>query len=68
MANRIVRILMRRDGISEEDAQMQYDDVKEEIRWLLENDGGLWKAEEEVRCNLGLEPDYLMDILEDLGV
>lgn len=46
----ITEVLMRRDGLSEEDAKREVDDFREDIEDALMND-------------LGLEPDYLMDIL-----
>jgi len=53
--NRVVSILMERDGISKEDAENLIEDCREK---MLEtgSDGYMMEM-------LGLEPDYIMDIL-----
>ena len=56
--NRVVEILMKRDGISREEATRLVDDTREEI---LESDP--FDADDIIACNLGLEPDYIFDIL-----
>lgn len=56
--NRVVKILMNRDGISCEEATRLVDDTREEI---LESDP--LDADDIIACNLGLEPDYIFDIL-----
>lgn len=58
--NRVVKILMRRDGISQEDAQQLVDETREEI---LSVDMGITEADDILMSNLGLEPDYLLDII-----
>ena len=58
----IVSILMRRDGLSREEAEQEYDYVKEEILASLEDDG--YDGPDEVlACELGLEPDYICDFI-----
>ena len=57
--NPVVKILMERDGMTEQEATYLVKETKGE---LLRNDG--WCADEIILENLGLEPDYLMDILE----
>jgi hypothetical protein len=58
--NRVVAILMKRDGISEAEATELVEDTKAE---LLDCTNCL-DADDIIASNLGLEPDYIMDILE----
>ena len=56
---KIIKILMERDGISEEEARALINETRDEIMMLdnpLEADVVLMEY-------LGLEPDYLFDIL-----
>jgi len=56
---KIIKILMQRDGISEEEAKALINETRDEIMMLdnpLEADNILMEY-------LGLEPDYLFDIL-----
>lgn len=55
--NKIVEILMERDGITEEDARALIEETRDEIMWNPEN------ADEIIQDYLGLEPDYLDYIL-----
>lgn len=57
--NPVVKILMERDGMTEQEAVDITRETKEE---LLSKDGCY--ADEIILENLGLEPDYIMDILE----
>ena len=66
--NEIVKILMRRDGLQEWEAEELYQEALEALRELVENDGYLEDAEGIVKDYFGLEPDYLIDLLNDLGV
>ena len=56
--NKVVDILMKRDGISREEATRLVDDTREEI---LEADP--FDVDDILAYNLGLEPDYIFDIL-----
>lgn len=58
----IVKLLMRRDGISELEAQNWVDEVREEIQEAAAR-GAYEECEDILRCDLGIEPDYLMDLL-----
>ena len=58
----IAEALMRRDGLSEEDARREVADFKDNIQESIIN-GDLDDIEEALMNDLGLEPDYLMDIL-----
>ena len=51
--NKIVEILMERDGITEEDARALIEETRDEIMCNPEN------ADEIIQDYLGLEPDYL---------
>ena len=55
--NKIVEILMERDGITEEDARALIEETRDEIMCNPEN------ADEIIQDDLGLEPDYLDYIL-----
>lgn len=58
--NKIVEILMRRDGISLSEACSILDECREEVEMARTLD----EAEDAIYYHLGLEPDYLMDVLE----
>lgn len=66
----IIQILMRRDGISREEASRQFDGCIEAIMECLDGDGvsnNLYEdAAETIYDYLGLEPDYLEIILNEL--
>lgn len=55
--NKIVEILMERDGITEEDARALIEETRDEIMCNHEN------TDEIIQDYLGLEPDYLDYIL-----
>lgn len=59
----IVDILMTRDGLTEEDANAQYDAFIEAAGPVLTEGGDL---EGMFMSDFGLEPDYLLDIMDDL--
>lgn len=58
----ITEVLMRRDGLSEEDAKREVDDFRADIEDSIMS-GDLEDIEDALMNDLGLEPDYLMDIL-----
>ena len=55
----IIEILMERDGISEEEARALIKETRDEIM-MLDNP---MEADNVLMEYLGLEPDYLFDIL-----
>ena len=55
--NKIVEILMERDGITDEDARALIEETRDEIMCNPEN------PDEIIQDYLGLEPDYLDYIL-----
>ena len=57
--NRLVKILMERDGMSKEEAIQAIEDTRDE---LVDCTNAL-DADEIIESNLGVEPDYLYDIL-----
>lgn len=62
--NRIVKILMKRDNMTEEEARELVGSVKEDIQQGIEE--GFYSYED-VACiiedELGIEPDYIKDLL-----
>lgn len=62
--NKIVSILVTRDGISENEAQNILDDCRSEIEDVLNMGGGYDEVENIVQYFLGLEMDYLFDLFE----
>ena len=56
MVDSILEVLMRRDGLSEEEAQERIEEAKQMV---LDGED----PEEVVRYEFGLEPDYIFDIL-----
>lgn len=62
----VKEILMRRDGNTEEEAQARIDEAQEEMDRILTDNGTLSQAERVIYDHFGLEPDYLMEFLEDI--
>ena len=60
--NRIKKILMTRDKMTEEEAESLIFDAKEELNRLLEL-GDTIRAYDICYDQFGLEPDYLDDLL-----
>lgn len=58
----IKEVLMRRDGLSEENAQREVDDFKADIEDSIMS-GNLEDIEDALMNDLCLEPDYLLDLL-----
>lgn len=60
--NTIIKILMKRDGYSKAEAKEMVEDTMNEVYEAIEcGDNEL--AEEIFTSNLGLEPDYLINVL-----
>ena len=57
--NRIIKILMERDGMSEQEARDLFKETRDEILMLDDP----FEAEDIMSEYLGLEPDYLEDLL-----
>jgi len=60
---RVVEILMRRDGMIKEEAISLVKETIEELQEEIFNGGTHKDAQDIVESNLGLEPDYLEDLL-----
>ena len=60
--NRIIKILMERDGITEAEARKMYDDCYAELIDSIEGNSCLM-PEEVLMGELGLEMDYIFDLL-----
>jgi len=56
----IVEILMRRDGISENEAWNIIEECREEIHEAIMDDASINVIEDIIADYLGLEPDYIM--------
>ena len=61
--DRIIAILMERDELTEEEAREQVEDAVEAINDILENGGSYEEAEDVLLEDLGLEMDYIFDLL-----
>lgn len=59
--NSIIKILMERDEMSQMEAE---DYLKEEVAYLSIEGDSYEDLEEMLRYELGLEPDYIMDLVE----
>lgn len=59
----IVQILVERDGVSEQEAQRMVDECRQQLLSEAVPSGDADLAEEILAEELGLEPDYLMDLL-----
>ena len=60
----IAEILMRRDGISYNEAMDMVEKCQEELEILVQGGGSIDDAEDCVAYWLGLEPDYLVTLLD----
>lgn len=60
--NRIIKILMTRDGMTEEEATDLFNEAKDALNEAIE-EGNLSEAEEITYSYFNLEPDYLDDML-----
>lgn len=63
MSSEIAKVLMRRDKISLEEALDLIAEAKEMLHKYLEN-GQIDRAENICQEYFGLEPDYLMELLD----
>ena len=63
MTESIKQVLMRRDNMSEQEADDLIDEAKYQLREYLDS-GDLFAADEICYEYFGLEPDYLMELLD----
>ena len=61
----IIQILMRRDGMTYDEARRYLKEVREEIADAIEEQAPLEEIEDIVMSELGLEPDFVMLFLEE---
>ena len=61
--DRIIAILMERDELTEEEAREQVEEAVELINEILDSGGSYEEAEEILLDDLGLEMDYIFDLL-----
>ena len=59
---RVVNILMSRDGLSKEDAIEEIKIFREDAQEAIDN-GDFDEVEEMLMNDLGLEPDYIFDLI-----
>lgn len=59
----ILQVIMERDHLSKTEARACILDCKEDLE-NLEEDGIYMDVDECIACHLGLEPDYLFEILD----
>lgn len=60
----IKKVLMRRDGLSEYEAQERVELAREELQQILEEEGPYSERAYHIcQDHFGLEPDYLMDLI-----
>ena len=62
MPNETIRVLMRRDNLSEYEATERFNEVKDII--MNESDMSYCDVEDILMCELGLEMDYILDFLD----
>ena len=63
MAKSIVSILMKRDEYTEAEANALVNDVADTVEKLIYSGGDISEVEEIIREELGLDPDYLEELL-----
>ena len=61
--DRIIAILMERDELTEKEAREQVEDAVDAINDIMENGGSYEEAEDVLLEDLGLEMDYIFDLL-----
>ena len=64
MVRDIITILMRRDGMSYDEAERYVREVQEEISNEILAGASLEEIEDIIMDELGLEPDYVIDFLD----
>ena len=60
--NKIIEILMNRDGVTYEEAKEMYEDTQSELMDAIDGTSGL-DPEEVLMSELGLEMDYIFDFI-----
>ncbi len=60
--NEIIKVLMERDGLSHEDAELQVSAFFSEMALDVNQGGSLWDWEDLFVDEFGLEPDFFEDL------
>ena len=63
--NDIIKVLMERDELSQQEATKQFNDAQDEFQERLGNGENVYDFCSEY---FGLEPDYLMDLLDTIQI
>ena len=58
----VIRVFMKRDGMTKEEAITYYKELREEIMQAIE-DGDGYNAVEDILLGESLEMDYIMDFI-----
>lgn len=62
--NKVVEILMNRDNMTRKEAEKRVEEVRGMLHEAIEYNGGDYDDVEEIMyCELGLEMDYVMDLI-----
>ncbi len=61
--NKVIDILMKRDHMTKDEAEKLVADVRAEIDEVLEDTGSYDDVEDIMYCELGLEMDYIFDVM-----
>lgn len=61
--NQIVNVLMNRDGMSVSEAKRKLSEVRMMVMGVIADGGDCAEVEEIMIDELGLEPDYIYDLL-----
>ena len=61
--NRVVKILMERDGMTEEEAKAEVREARNEMYEAIHDGCDAEEVEDIFSDYLGLEPDYIFDVL-----
>ena len=61
--NRIIQILMQRDNMTEQEAKARFQEVNEMVQDAITSGNSYDEVEDIMSCELGLEMDYIDDIL-----
>jgi len=63
MVEPIKVVIMKRDGLSSEEADEMIAEARAELMMLIDDNGTYMEACDVVEQNFGLEPDYLEELL-----
>lgn len=66
MTNELIAILMRRDDLTRNEAKAIVAEVKENMQIMVDEGFGLIDLEDYFQDELGLEPDYMEELLFSL--